>query len=200
MSDRLNRKVLMLGFVIVAVLAALLAIAACGRSQASNPAAAAGLEEGKGKRAPDFPITAYQGEEVLGGKEVRFSELFSQGKPVILNFWAGLCPPCRAEMPDFERVYQEYKGKMVLFGLDVGPFVGLGSREDGKRLLQEVKVTYPVGTTSEASVVRSYEVLGMPTTVFIRPDGRIAKRWTGLLGKDQLTKLVEELLASSAKR
>lgn len=52
----------------------------------------------------DFGIVAYQGEALLGGREVRFSKVFEQGKPVVLNFWAGLCPPCRAEMPWFQKL------------------------------------------------------------------------------------------------
>lgn len=152
------------------------------------------------KAAPDFQIVAYQGEELLGGKEVKFSQLFSQRKPVVLNFWAGLCPPCRAEMPDLQQVSQEYQDRVLLFGLDVGPFVGLGSREDGKALLQELQVTYPVGTTFDAQVVKKYQILGMPTTVFIKPDGKVLRTWTGLLTRKKLVELVEELLAASAKR
>ena len=78
--------------------------------------------------APDFEITAYQGTEVLGGETVRLSELLSHEKPVVLNFWAGLCPPSRAEMPDLLEVYEHYQGQVLLFGLEAGPFVGLGSR------------------------------------------------------------------------
>ena len=47
--------------------------------------------------APDFRFSLYQGEEVLGAKELSLSDL--RGKPLVLNFWAGLCPPCRLEMP-----------------------------------------------------------------------------------------------------
>jgi thiol-disulfide isomerase/thioredoxin len=151
---------------------------------------------GKLKAAPDFQVVAYQGEELLGGKEVKFSQLFSQRKPVVLNFWAGLCPPCRAEMPDLQQVSQEYQDRVLLFGLDVGPFVGLGSREDGKALLKELQVTYPAGTTFDAEVVRKYQILGMPTTVFIKPDGKVLRTWTGLLTRKKLSELVEELLAA----
>ncbi len=147
--------------------------------------------------ADDFPITVYQGQDVVGGAQVSYSHLTELGKPVVLNFWAGLCPPCRAEMPDLQATYAQYSDRVLLFGLDVGPFVGLGSNEDGRKLLKELNVTYPAGTTADAQVVRRYEILGMPTTLFIAPDGKVVQKWTGLLTKNKLKELVEQLLAAS---
>lgn len=123
----------------------------------------------------------------------------AQGKPVVLNFWAGLCPPCRAELPDFQKLNDQYKDRILLFGLDVGPFVGLGSREEGKALLKELNITFPAGTTFDAKVMRDYEVLGMPTTVFIAPGGKIVKTWPGLLTWDKMVKLTDELLKVSGE-
>jgi thiol-disulfide isomerase/thioredoxin len=146
----------------------------------------------------DFQIAVYQGEDVLGGQEVDFSGVLDQGKPVILNFWAGLCPPCRLEMPDFQEVHEEFGDQVTLVGVDVGAFTGLGDEQEGRDLLQEVGVTYPAGTTANADVMRAYQVIGMPTTVFISPDGEIVERWTGLLTKEKMIELVEELLEASA--
>lgn len=137
----------------------------------------------------------YQGEEVIGFTEGSFSQLFGRGKPVVLNFWAGLCPPCRAEMPAFERVWRQHQGEFILFGLDVGPYTGLGSREDGMALMRELAVTYPSGSTEDGGVVRDYQIMGMPTTVFLAPDGRIVSQHTGLLTEDQLRQQVAELIA-----
>ena len=161
-----------------------LALVACGRA---------------GRPAPDFQITVYQGADVLGDKEVKFSDLLAKGKPVVLNFWAGECPPCRAEMPDLQVVAEQYQDRILLFGLDVGPFVGLGSREDGQALLKELGVTYPAGTTFDAQVVKAYNVLGMPTTFFVKPDGEIVEQWTALITKSKLTERVESLLAASGQ-
>lgn len=146
----------------------------------------------------DFRLAVYQGEDLLGGQEVDFSGVVGQGKPVILNFWAGLCPPCRAEMPDLQEVHEEFGDQVLLVGVDVGAFTGLGNEQEGRALLQEVGVTYPTGTTSNAEVMRAYQVIGMPTTLFITPDGEIVERWTGLLTKDKMVELIEELLEASA--
>jgi len=140
----------------------------------------------------------YQGEEAVGGSKIRLSQLWRQGKPVVLNYWAGLCPPCRAELPDFQRLYVERaKGKFTLIGVDIGPFVGLGSRDDGKALLRELKITFPAGTALVAAPIRAYGIVGMPTTVFIKPSGKIFKRYTGMLTRGQMNTLVDELLKAS---
>lgn len=177
-----------------------LALAGCdGRSSdgdAAPPRAATGQKPVE-ETAPDFAFVTYQGEAALGGKELAFSGILQQGKPVALNFWAGLCPPCRLEMPEMQEVYDEYQDRILLLGVDIGPFAGLGSREAGQALLRELKITYPAGTTFDAGVPQAYKLLGLPVTVFITPDGAIVKRWTGLLTKAKLIELVQELLAAS---
>ncbi len=142
-------------------------------------------------------IVAYQGADVLGGQEVDFNDILRQGKPVVLNFWAGLCPPCRQEMPDFQKVYNEFKGEFILVGLDVGPFVGLGSNNDGRRLLEELGVTYPAAYAKSADLVREYRVLGMPTTVFFTPDGEVFSKKTGFMTEGEMRSRVQALLEAS---
>lgn len=163
----------------------------------TTPPGPLGLAADTISHAPDVRIIAYQGEDVLGGEEVKLSDLLAQGKPVVLNFWAGQCPPCRVEMPHLEEVAAAYQGRVVVLGLDVGPFVGLGTREEGLALLEELQVTFPAGTTQDGQVVRDYEVLGMPTTLFISPSGRVTNKWSGLLTQDRLVDLVEDLLERS---
>jgi thiol-disulfide isomerase/thioredoxin len=151
--------------------------------------------------APNFPITVYQGEEILGGKQITLARLWETGKPVILNFWAGLCPPCRAELPDFQGLYDEVaKGKWTMIGIDIGPYVGLGSRDEGKALLRELKISFPAGTTFEEDAINVYQILGMPTTVFITSDGRIFKKHAGLLTREQMNTFLQDLLQASGTR
>jgi len=127
-----------------------------------------------------------------------FSEVLAQGRPVILNLWAGLCPSCRAEMPELQAAYEEYEDRALIVGVDIGPFIGLGSESDGRALLNELNITFPAGTTSDANVVRDYKVLGTPTTLFIKPNGEITQRWTGRLTPSQLNEYIETLLDASA--
>ena len=164
------------------ILVIVVAIAACGRVGSST----AYLDP-----APDFQFSVYQGAEVLGGNELRLSDL--EGKPLVLNFWAGLCPPCRAEMPDLQEFHNKYGDRITLFGLDVGPFTGLGSNQSGRELLAELGITYPAGFTTDGSVVREYKVLGMPSTIFITADGKIFRSWTGLLNAAKLLEITDQM-------
>ncbi len=175
-----------------------LALAACSSSNQPSSSSSGSIPSAVGsKLEADFQIEVYQGREVLGGESVRFSDLVAQGKPVVLNFWAGLCPPCRLEMPDFQEVFDEYQDQVLLFGLDVGTFTGLGTPQDGKALISELGVSYPAGTTSDSTIMQDYRVVGMPSTYFITPEGEIIRSWAGLLTKDKLSELVDELLTAS---
>ena len=177
-----------------------IAVTACAVDAASEQAEAtrAPVEQPVDHKLPlDFEISVYQGESVLGGTDVQFSDVLAPGKPVVLNMWAGLCPSCRAEMPDFQTVYEEAGDDIVFFGLDIGPFTGLGDREDALALIGEVGVTFPVGSTDRAEVVSAYLVLAMPSTYFIRPDGSIFESWSGPLGASDLREKVAALLADA---
>ena len=143
--------------------------------------------------APDFDFTLYQGENELGTHNLNLADL--RGKPVVLNFWAGLCPPCRAEMPDLQEFHDEFEDKATLIGIDLGRFTGLGTQSDALKLLNEKEITFPAGFTDDATVVMDYEVLAMPTTVFINSRGEIFRNWGGLLTLGVLSDVTNEMLA-----
>ena len=177
----LNKRV---GLIPLFMLGAVL-FAACGQS----------LGAGSSGGAPDFTFNLYQGQDVLGGQEVQLSSL--RGKPVVLNFWAGLCPPCRAEMPDLQGFYEEFSSQVTLVGVDVGQFTGLGSRNDAQNLLAELEITYPAGFTDSNKAVRAYRVLSMPTTVFITAEGDVFRTWAGALNREILSEITMEMLEAS---
>ena len=138
-------------------------------------------------------MVAYQGEAVLGGKETTFHQVFQQGKPVVLNFWAGLCPPCQAEMPAFQRAYDAQQGKIIILGLDVGPFLHLGSYFDAIALYNRLEIQYPLAFAETATPLRLYSVQGMPTTVFFDARGQVVDKVTGALDEQQLQAHVRKL-------
>lgn len=125
-----------------------------------------------------------------------FSRVFEKKEPVILNFWAGNCPPCRAEMPGFQKVSTEFSGRVIFVGIDVGPFTGLGTHNDAVRLYQQLGIHYPLAYAVDASPLQRYNVQGMPTTVLLRSSGQVAERFTGILTEDQLRSEIQKLLAA----
>ncbi len=147
---------------------------------------------GEGSNAPDFEFSLYQGANEIGFREGNLARL--HGRPMVLNFWAGLCPPCRAEMPQFQVFYEEFKDDVMLLGIDIGIFTGLGSHNDADALLRELGVTYPAGWTDDGSVPRKYGVTAMPTTVFITSGGKIFEKSVGAIDANFLARATQELL------
>ena len=143
--------------------------------------------------APDFSLTLYQGEGELGAETLNLSDL--RGRPLVLNFWAGLCPPCRAELPDLQRFNDDFKDRVTLIGIDIGQFTALGNQRDALNLLSDLGITYPNGFTDDASVVRQYEVLNMPSTFFIDSKGAIFKKWSGALNESTLVEQTTRMLS-----
>ena len=157
-----------------------------GPSAAERPAA-----------APDFAMVAYQGQAVLGDGDVRLSELIGTGTPTVVNFWASACPPCREEMPGFQRVYDELGTRFTLVGVDVGPFVGLGTRAGAEAFLADYGIDYPAAYAVDDASVRAYDIFSMPMTLFFDGTGRIVGRHTGYLSETRFRGAIEGLVASA---
>ena len=187
----MNHSIRKRALLAIAAMAALLVIAACGGGDEPGSDGASGSVA---LEVPDIEISAYQGQDTLGGDTATLSTVLGQGKPVVLNFWAALCPPCRAEIPEFERVHEERGDQVTILGIDIGPQRLLGTREEGQALLAELGATYPAGTTFDDTVVRGFEILSMPTTFFIAADGTVVRKWGGILDEDKLNELVDELV------
>ena len=128
---------------------------------------------GEGQQAQGYEFSMFQDIEEVGFRDGNLAEL--EGKPLVLNFWAGLCPPCRAEMPQFQVFYEEFKDQIQLVGIDIGVFTGLGSRNAAAALSRELGVTYPADWTEGGSGPRKFGVTAMPTPVLSAPT---ARSWT----------------------
>ena len=136
---------------------------------------------------------AYQGDDQLGGHESSFGRVLGHGRPVVLNYFAGACAPCTAEMPGFEKAYESSAGKVLIVGLDVGPFTGMGSHEDAARLLRQLAIRYPAAYAVDDSALRNYGVDAMPTTLFFDATGRLVGRSNGALTQPDLEARIQDL-------
>lgn len=117
------------------------------------------------------------------------------GQPVVLNFWASWCIPCRAEMPAFQSLYTRYREHGVAV-------VGIAIEDDpvlARQFVRDLGITYPTGSDVRNQTFQRFQVIGLPTTLFIGKDGRIARRWDGPLDEQQLVAMVTELVGSPSQ-
>ena len=125
--------------------------------------------------------------------------------PVSSRFWSRKSRWCSTsgrpsahhagrKCPTLQRVSEQFQGRVTFFGLDVGPFQFLGTRDQGRHLLKILDITYPSGSTESGQVIEDYGISSMPTTFFIKANGEIQRKWAGLLNEEKLVDLVEELL------
>ncbi len=156
---------------------------------------ACGLTSDAATKAPDFQLVTYTAAGILPDGQGSFASVLNQDKPVVLNFWGGDCPPCRAEMPDFQKVADEYQGQVIFLGVDVGPFTQLGSHESARQLLKDLNITYPTAYAVDDAPVRDYNLGGVPTTVLITKEHTIEKTNTGIMSRADLESAVKSLVS-----
>ena len=186
-------KISWTGMLTAALLLGLLLTVACGGGGSGETGTSDGDDDADKEMAADFPIIVSQGQDILGGDQVAMASLVGE-RPVVLNFWAAECPPCRAELPEFQEFHEEYGDRILVLGVDLGQFTNQGTTEQGLELLAELGVHIPAGYTEDSQILPKYTVLGLPTTVFINADGSIHNKWTGALNKETLIEKAEEML------
>jgi cytochrome c biogenesis protein CcmG, thiol:disulfide interchange protein DsbE len=141
--------------------------------------------------APDFSL------QTAVGQTITLSEITDQtgntGRPVVLNFWASWCGPCRVEMPSLQKASLTYNGRVA--------FIGVNQGEDIATITDfgnEYKVSYPLLIDPDDKVNQRYEITGLPTTIFIGQDGVVRQVVVGILSEAVLQSYVEDMLAENS--
>ncbi len=129
-------------------------------------------------RAPDFTVGLFDGTTFNLAEH-----LANDGRPVILNLWASWCPPCKAEMPDFDQ-FQAEQPQVLVLGISVAD-----QEASARALVDELGVTYPLGFDAAETVAAAYPPIGMPATWFIGEDGTIRNQIVGQVSLEQIREL-----------
>lgn len=135
--------------------------------------------------APDFTVVDYN------GKQTKLSD--KKGKPVVVNFWASWCGPCKSEFPAFEDVYNKYGNdvEFMMINLTDGYQETISS---AKSFIDEQNYTFPVYYDTTMSASNAYGVFSIPKTLFIDKNGNIVQNRTGTISQDTLEQNIESLL------
>ncbi len=157
-----------------------LVVTAVSRRTADTPPDPLVESPAPGFLAPDFTLVT------LDGEELTLSEL--RGRPVVLNFWASWCGPCRIETPHFQSFSENFADELVVLGVNQQE-----SAEAITAFAEEFSVTYPL-LFDDGEVYQMYAVFGLPTTYFISADGVIVDVIPGAATEAVLVEKVERLL------
>ncbi|MCB0191547.1 MAG: TlpA family protein disulfide reductase [Anaerolineae bacterium] len=139
-----------------------------------------------GQIAPDFTLLT------LNGDTLTLSGL--RGRPVLINFWASWCAPCRIEMPTLVRVYKKYQPE----GLEIVAFnvTSQDSLSNAQAFVNEFQLPFPVVLDKAGHVTADdYQLRGLPMSIFINRDGVIAHVQLGAMSEVQIEDVIEDLLA-----
>lgn len=189
-----------------------------GKTDAANPAEAGNTSAASDADKANAPEeTAGDGEEGADQAEAGAQEVLPaidftlkdqygnthslsdyKGKTIFLNFWATWCPPCRAEMPDIQKIYETYdtEGDDALIVLGVaGPGYGNEKSEEGiKEFLDENGYTYPVLMDTTGELFSAYGIYSYPTTFMIDRDGNVFGYASGQLNEDMMKNIIEQTM------
>lgn len=146
--------------------------------------------------APDFEL------EDQFGQVHRLSDY--KGKTVFLNFWATWCPPCRAEMPDIQKLYEEYDTEgdeaVIILGV-AGPNMGNEkSAEDIAAFLDENGYTYPVVMDTTGDLFTEYGIYAFPTTFMIDREGNVFGYASGQLSYDMMKDIITQTMEGKRRK
>jgi len=176
-----NKTIIMLAVIIVVLLAASAVLYPWLSSKLGADQVAAQESEKHPIPAPDF--TVYDAH----GQEVKLSDFV--GKPVVLNFWASWCGPCKDEMPLFQKKYNEL-GEEIHFLL-VNATDGRETQEDAEEFISGAKYTFPVYFDLSGKASLTYSVTALPTTYFLNAQGELVAQATGSLTESALQRGID---------
>lgn len=155
----MKRSLIILGIALLFIGATVYQRVIADKDKAALPA---GVAPQLNHLAPSFELEGLDGKTyTVGGK---------RDKPVFVNFWASWCEPCQAEAPDLKAIYDKYKEKFDLYGVNV---TSQDTVSGAEAMVKKYDFKFPVLLDPEGSARSLYELRGIPTSFMIDKDGKI---------------------------
>jgi thiol-disulfide isomerase/thioredoxin len=180
-----------IGIAVVIVVVAAVAYVAAGRI-GPGPTTASSSRNGSNpllgtappieKSLPDIRLQRFDGGSVSLAAA-------GDGHPMVVNLWSAQCAPCVSEMPDLEKVFHAYAGRVAFLGVD-----SQEAEAAGKPLARATGVTYPLASDPTAKVLGWVHSLGLPTTIVVAADGKVAQVHVGRINPAQLRGWLDQAL------
>jgi cytochrome c biogenesis protein CcmG, thiol:disulfide interchange protein DsbE len=142
--------------------------------QTGSDNVAAQVRKGDAPAAPNFTLPRLDGDGEL-------SLATFDGKPRVVNFWASWCGPCRDEAPLLQDAARDYRGRLVVLGIDYQDFTG-----DARNFVRRFGLTYPIVRDRDGGLLGRWGVTGAPESFFIDRDGRVVAHVPGAVTKQTL--------------
>ncbi|MBQ5916862.1 MAG: TlpA family protein disulfide reductase, partial [Lachnospiraceae bacterium] len=150
-------------------------------------------ETEEAKKADTIPAIDFTLQDQYGNTHT-LSEY--KGKTVFLNFWATWCPPCRNEMPDIQKLYEEYQAEedpsVIILGIAAPNYGREGSEEEIIAFLEKNGYTYPVVMDTTGEMFMQYGIYSFPTTFMIDAEGNIFGYLPGQLNEMVMRSIIEQ--------
>ena len=140
---------------------------------------------GGGDRLPDVRLACL-------GSDAKVSMRALGGTPYVVNLWASWCLPCREEMPEFQKVYTDLKGRVGFLGVDTKDF-----ERPAREAIQRAGVSYPSVFDPDERIKRAVNTRSLPATILLRADGTIANVHVGQLTEAELRAALQKHLGVS---
>ncbi len=140
------------------------------------------------KTTPDFSMPLF--ERYHTEYETVFNTAVMASTPLVINFWASWCLPCREEMPVLEASWREYQDNVLFVGINTQET----SRAAARALMDEFALSYPNGVDESNRINIDYGLFGLPETFFIRADGTLSYRHSGPIPQEIMDEQIRLLL------
>jgi len=143
-----------------------------------------------GREVPAFRLPLHTNLVSEHGTELEYVP-GSFGKPIVINFWAEWCEPCKIEAPLLEDAWQKYGEDVTVIGIHT---LDKGRQAAGRAFINQFGLTFPNLVDDDSRIGRNYGLIGVPETFFIDAQGRLVEKYAGILSEEVLDRHIGRII------